>query len=151
MTMATAAQAATDLDNAGEDGGSAGQSADGVSAFLVAMAKVLHETIARFEETVARITEIAMTRSSRTDRDLVIALQEFDRLQQEFVIFGEVLTRVAATQSAAWAGGAGANQLGHEAIIAAISIAELKGRLLYHLKEKTTDSAPSATSEEMIF
>ena len=127
------------------------QSVDDIGTFLAAMAKVLHETIARFEGTVGRITEIAVVRSGRTDRDLVVALQEFDRLQQEFVTLGEILTRVAATPSGAWAGGAGADQLGHEAIIAAISIAELKGRLLRHLNGDKIDLGTLDTSEEVVF
>ena len=151
MTTAKAASAETERAEAEEFDGSSEQPAAEMGPFLVAMAKVLHETIGRFEDTVARITEIAVTRSGRTDRDLVITLQEFDRLQQEFVTFGEVLTRVAAKPSLAWAGEAGADQLGHEAIIAAISIAELKGRLLHHLNEKADDAAPSEAPEEMIF
>jgi len=128
-----------------------GQSVDDIGAFLAAMAKVLHETIGRFEETVGRITEIAITRSGRTDRDLVIALQEFDRLQQEFVTLGEILTRIAATPNDACAGGASADQLGHEAIIAAISIAELKGRLVHHLSDNMTESSSSQMSDEVEF
>jgi hypothetical protein len=151
MMTAKVAPVGIERADAEQNGGPSGQSAGEMGAFLVAMAKVLHETVARFEETVARITEIAVTRTGRTDRDLVIALQEFDRLQQEFVTFGEVLTRVAAKPSGVWAGETGADQLGHEAIIAAISIAELKGRLLHHLKNNTADAAPSETAEEMIF
>jgi DNA anti-recombination protein RmuC len=127
-----------------------GQSVDEIGTFLGAMAKVLHETIARFEETVGRITDIAVLRSGRADRDLVVALQEFDRLQQEFVTLGEVLSRVATTSNGVWSAEAGAVQLGHEAI-AAISIAELKERLVRHLNGSAADLPMSETSDEVVF
>ena len=114
------------------------------------MATVFHETIARFEETVGRVTEITVLRTGRADRDLVIALQDFDRLQQEFVTLREILAWVAATPDDAWPGAADADQPGHEAI-AAISVADLKERLVRELKDVAAESTTSQAPDEMVF
>ena len=70
-----------------------------VGTFLVATAEVLRETIVRFEKTTARITESVVTRPGQADRDLIVTLQDFDRLQQEFLTLAEVLTQAAAKSS----------------------------------------------------
>jgi hypothetical protein len=125
---------------------------DEVGTFLAALAAVLRETTSHFEDTVGRITDIVTTRESRPNRDLVMTLQDFDRLQQEFVTLSEVLAQIAATSSGSWSGGAGANHSGHEAI-AAISISGLKTRLLRSLDELRMDSAESQepAADDVVF
>ena len=66
-----------------------------IGTFLTATAEVLRETIMRFEKTTAQITGNLMTRPDQADRDLIVTLQDFDRLQQEFLMFAEVLTQAA--------------------------------------------------------
>jgi hypothetical protein len=106
----------------------------------------LHETVAAFELTVSRITEIAVTRSGKADRDLVVALQDFDRLQQEFATLGQVLHRLSNRPAAEGV----PQDVGHEEVIAEISIADLKHRLSHHLRMLTTD-IPEIVEEDVEF
>jgi hypothetical protein len=78
---------------------------DDVRRLIAAMAIVLRETVAAFEDTVARITEMTVLRhGGNADRDLVVALQEFDKLQQEFATVSDILLRLSAPPAIAIAG-----------------------------------------------
>jgi hypothetical protein len=112
-----------------------------IPVFLDAVATVLRETVATFEVTVARITEITAMRSGRPDRDLVVALQDFDRLQQEFASLSEVIARLAAT---------GDTPTSVDAI-AAIPIADLRTRLTRRLRLLSMESSRAEIGEDVVF
>ena len=114
-------------------------SADNVGAFLAVFAALLLDNVLRLEETVARVTDLIMS-SGRPDRELVVTLQSFDRLKQEFEALGDALTRYAESTNAIPADGEERIQLGEE-VISAITVADLKDRLLYRLKEQLPDLA----------
>lgn len=117
-------------------------------AFLSAVAGLLHETAARFEDTVGRVTEIGMTQRGRPDRSLIVTLQDFDRLQQEFVALGDMLARYAAASDDALSIRDGHADFGH--VIAAIAVGDLKARLLNRLNGKSIDLvAPLQPGEEL--
>lgn len=69
---------------------------DDVGAFLGALSGLLHDTVLRLEETVGQVTGKVVSQPSLVDRDMVVALQDFDRLHQEFVALGKVLAGYAA-------------------------------------------------------
>lgn len=124
------------------------QTNDDIKTFVSAIAVVLGETVAGFEQTVSRITDLTTMRERRADRDLVVALQDFDRLQQEFATLSEVLAKLSALS------GAGALVNGADPahpVLAMISIAALKDRLARQLRDLTADLSGSDTSEEVIF
>ena len=114
-------------------------SADNVGAFLAVFAALLLDNVLRLEETVGRVTDLIMS-SGRPDRELVVTLQSFDRLKQEFEALGDALTRYAESTNAIPADGEERIQLGEE-VISAITVADLKDRLLYRLKEQLPDLA----------
>lgn len=114
-------------------------SADNVGAFLAVFAALLLDNVLRLEETVARVTDLIMS-SGRPDRELVVTLQSFDRLKQEFEALGDALTRYAESTNAIPPDGEERIQLGEE-VISAITVADLKDRLLYRLKEQLPDLA----------
>ncbi len=122
------------------------KSPDEIRTFLAAISTVLHETVAAFELTVSRITEITVTRPGRADRDLVVALQDFDRLQQEFATLGQLLGKLSTKSEA----GAEDREVGHHEAIADISIADLKARLAHHLMVLTSD-IPEVPAEDVEF
>ena len=117
----------------------ANESADNVGAFLAVFAALLLDNVLRLEETVARVTDLIMS-SGRPDRELVVTLQSFDRLKQEFEALGDALTRYAESTNAIPSAGEERIQLGQE-VISAITVADLKDRLLYRLKEQLPDLA----------
>lgn len=121
----------------------------GMGALLAALSTVLHDTLERFEDISGRVTENVRTRGNAADHDLIIALQDFDRLQQEFAALGEVISHCAATSDAAWSKG-DLHALGYEAINA-ITLADLKDRLLNCLKINAMMSAPSPGDAEQVF
>ena len=112
-------------------------STDDVGAFLAVFAALLLDNVLRLEETVGRVTDLIMS-SGRPDRELVVTLQSFDRLKQEFEALGDALTRYAESTNAVPAAGEERIQLGEE-VIGAITVADLKDRLLYRLKEQLPD------------
>ena len=121
------------------------KSPDEIRTFLAAISTVLHETVAAFELTVSRITEITVTRPGRADRDLVVALQDFDRLQQEFATLGQILGKLSSKSAV----GAEAPDVGHD-VMSDISIADLKERLAHHLMVLTSD-IPDVPQEDVEF
>ena len=110
-------------------------------------AALLLDNVLRLEETVARVTDLIMS-SGRPDRELVVTLQSFDRLKQEFEALGDALTRYAESTNAIPADGEERIQLGEE-VISAITVADLKDRLLYRLKEQLPDLANMPKVMEM--
>ena len=106
---------------------------DNIRTFLSVMAVELHETLLRLERTTARVTELTALRASRPERDLVVALQDFDRLQQEFVSFAEVFASAAVKSLESWQ--RPADQDGHPAedAVAKIPLTDLKSRILRQL------------------
>jgi hypothetical protein len=117
----------------------ANESADNVGAFLAVFAALLLDNVLRLEETVGRVTDLIMS-SGRPDRELVVTLQSFDRLKQEFEALGDALTRYAESTNTIPQAGEERIQLGQE-VISAITVADLKDRLLYRLKEQLPDLA----------
>jgi hypothetical protein len=122
-------------------------SADNVGAFLAVFAALLLDNVLRLEETVGRVSDLIMS-SGRPDRELVVTLQSFDRLKQEFEALGDALTRYAESTNAVPAAGEERIQLGEE-VISAITVADLKDRLLYRLKEQPIDMADMPKIPEM--
>jgi hypothetical protein len=147
MTGAEAAQFRHAVADARE-AGAATVRAD-VGVFLGAVATMLRQTLERFEETHGRIAELVVTRSDRPDRNLVVALQDFDRLQQEFAALADVVAYFAAT-SEERAADSWADHHGHRAI-AAISVADLRDRMIRHLRGATAELAVPADSEDVVF
>jgi hypothetical protein len=118
-----------------------------VGAFLAVFAALLLDNVLRLEETVGRVTDLIMS-SGRPDRELVVTLQSFDRLKQEFEALGDALTRYAESTNAVPVAGEERVQLGEE-VISAITVADLKDRLLFRLKETPVDPASTPKILEM--
>ena len=123
------------------------ETADNVGAFLAVFAALLLDNVLRLEETVGRVTDLIMS-SGRPDRELVVTLQSFDRLKQEFEALGDALTRYAESTNAIPPDGEERGQLGEE-VISAITVADLKDRLLYRLKDQLPDLADMPKVMEM--
>ncbi len=133
MTAPDLIQSNSDQENEQPMSGPSAQVGEDLGSFLGTIAKLLHETVAKFEHTSSRITEIIVSQPGKTDRDLILALQDFDRLQQEFSALGEALARTGESAATGrWAEGSGEDHAKHE-VIGAISIADLKDRILTHL------------------
>jgi len=119
-----------------------------VGTFLAAVAAALRETTSSLQVTVDRITEFAALRSGNTDREVVMTLQDFDRLQQELAAIATMLGQMADKS-----GGTEppTTPQGHaiKDVIAGISLAELKERLLRHISMIDLLALPS--SDEMVF
>lgn len=130
------------------DGGDS--TSDDFKTFVAAIAVVLRETVAGFEDTVARVTDITVHRQGQADRELVVALQDFDRLQQEFATLSEVLTKLSAISGAAPTAHDTVHDTDHE-VLAVISVADLKDRLARHLRSLMLDLSASKVSEETVF
>lgn len=115
-------------------------------AFVAVFAALLLDNVVHFEETVARVTDLVMS-SGKPSRELIVALQSFDRLKQEFEALGDALTRYAESHATPITGEERA-QL-EQNVIDAITVADLRERLLDRLKEDLPqDQAPLAPDVE---
>lgn len=108
--------------------GRGGAAADGrvreAMPLLSALAAVLRDTIDRFGDVSGQVTEYVMARGDTSDAALIVTLQDFDRLQQEFAALSDVFSHCVE----AWCGLAGEGRDAHDPI-AAITLADLKDRL----------------------
>src|SRR5260370_10949464 len=99
MTAATAARVESSAAEAVQSAAPARRAGDDVAAFLDTLATILRENVARLEGTVSRVSEMVLVRSGPAERDLIVTLQDFDRLQQEFAALVDVMAHCAATTS----------------------------------------------------
>jgi hypothetical protein len=124
------------------------QAAGDVGAFLTALSAVLRETVARLETTVGRMTDIVVNRSGPAERDLVVALQDFDRLNQEFIALGELLERFGVSHGRQPEDSA--FDLGFAAI-SVIPMGDLKSRLIGQLNQVASELREPQGPEEAEF
>ena len=121
---------------------------DEFATFLAATGTVLRETLVRFERTSARISQRVTTEPRLADRALIVMLQDFDRLQQEFAMMVQVLICAAEKSGESWLRRDGGGHPAEDAI-AKVSVAELKERLQRLLDDSTLNVVP--TTEEVEF
>jgi hypothetical protein len=113
------------------------ESANDVGAFLAVFAALLLDNVLSLEETVGRVTDLVMA-LGKPDREMIVTLQSFDRLKQEFEALGDALTRYAEATNVTPMGGEERAQL-EQNVIAAITVADLKDRLLRRLQDDLPD------------
>jgi len=120
-----------------------------LGVLLSALSTMLRDTLGRFEAISSQVTERVLTRGDAADHDLIVALQDFDRLQQEFAALGDVISHCATVSSAVDSASCGTS-FGHAAI-AEITLSDLKVRFLQHLQASTTESTATADGDEQVF
>ncbi|HZP74767.1 MAG TPA: hypothetical protein VFB45_01370 [Pseudolabrys sp.] len=126
---------------------------DHIGTILMALADALHETVARFEETAGGVTHLVAKPVSGPNKDLVVTLQNFDRLQQEFAALAGVLKRYGGLATGLTSGEncpvAAAREL-----IEGITVAEFRDRLLNRMPTMVPVASaepPADEDEEKIF
>ena len=120
----------------------------GVGRLLSAVSTVLHETLDRFEDASGRVTQTVLTRGNPADHELIQALQNFDRIHQEFSAIKHMITHCAtASAEGRLADNA---QWGQDAV-AGITLTDVKLRLLACLGEPMPQPAAEAMGEEVVF
>lgn len=122
-------------------------SSNDVGSFLAVFAALLLDNVLRLDETVGRVTDMVIA-SGKPDRELIVTLQSFDRLKQEFEALGDALTRYAESTNSVPPAGQERVQLGQQ-VIGAITLAELKDRLLCRLQEELPQVAAPALSRQL--
>jgi hypothetical protein len=118
-----------------------------LSALLSALSTVLGDTLSRFETISSRVTQRVLTRGDAADHDLIVALQDFDRLQQEFASLGDVISHCATVSCSMEFGDYDAST-GHS-VIADITLSDLKTRFLKHLQDSVIETAPAGDDEKI--
>lgn len=117
-----------------------------VGAFIAVFAALLLDNVLRLEETVDQVTKLVMG-SGRPDRELIVTLQSFDRHKQEFEALGDALTRYAAAANDGTLDNDQRAQL-EQKVISAITVADLKDRLMDRLQGEPEGFAPPKISEQ---
>jgi hypothetical protein len=122
-----------------------------VSTFMIATASALRDAVTRFEQTSAGISAYVASRPNEANRELIVTLQAFDRLNQEFVALAEVLTHASSKSSETWLRTQNGGHPAEDAI-SGVTVSDLKERLMRHLgitKIDLTMLVP--TGEEVVF
>jgi hypothetical protein len=117
---------------------------------LAALASILRDSTGRFEETSDRIAQLVVARETGSGVDIIVALQEFDRLRQDFEAIEGILAGCAqAIERAA------ANESGRllRDVIGEIPVVDFKTRFARRLAwvSQEIDTASTAFVEEAIF
>jgi hypothetical protein len=126
----------------------AGQSARDLGAFLGTLATLLRETIGRFEQTTDRVSEMVIGHTGRAGPDLVRAIQDFDRLQQELGAVGDVLSRLEISTAGQWPGNPSVSDLKAE-LLSCVKLADVQKRLALHFEPPVPEVIVEPTPEEM--
>lgn len=112
-------------------------SAVDLNAFLPALAGMLRETVSRFEDTANRVSDLVIQQREQASLDLIVALQDFDRLQQEFSALGDALMRyIAATDPSTVPAQDGVTD---QDVIGGILLEDMRQRLLRRLQSKPVE------------
>jgi hypothetical protein len=118
----------------------------GVGRLLSAVNTVLHETLDRFEQASGRVTQTVLSRGNPGDHELIEALQNFDRLHQEFSAIKSMITHCAS--ATAEGSVPGEVPCGPDAV-SGITLTDIKQRLLACLGEASQPA--EAVIEETVF
>jgi hypothetical protein len=122
--------------------------ANDVGAFLAVFAALLLDNVVRLDETVGQVTDLVMGHG-RPSREMIVTLQNFDRLKQEFEALGEALTRYAEAANTAEMDGDERAALEHH-VVSAITVTDLKDRLLRRLQnDLPAIVAPEISAQEL--
>ena len=105
---------------------------DDTGAFLSVFASLLLDNVSCFEKTANEVTDLVMGHG-RPTKEMIVTLQAFDRLKQEFEALGNALACYAVATNALPQSGEERMRLGQE-VIAKVSVADLKDRLLDRLQ-----------------
>jgi hypothetical protein len=117
---------------------------------LAALASILRDSTGRFEATSDRITQLVVARETGNGVDIIVALQEFDRLRQDFDAIESILAGCAQAIDRP-----DGSQTGHPLrdAIAEVPVVDFKNRLARRLawvaQDANTGDAPFV--EEAIF
>jgi hypothetical protein len=133
-----------------ESEGQAFSSEGNPGIFIAGVAGLLRETVQRFETISSGVSDAVMSRASMQDRDLIVTLQAFDRLQQEFVAVADVLSHYSGALGDPLSDGSG-HARGEEEAIAAIAVSDLKQRLLDHLRRDRGNEINPPPADEAEF
>lgn len=108
-----------------------------IAALLGVLATLFLDNVRNLDDTVTQVTELVM-REGRPSRELIVTLQSFDRLKQEFEALSGALARYADSTKNIPLFGEERVQFGRD-VINAISLADLKDR--FH--DRMDNGAPS--------
>ena len=97
-----------------------------IAALLGVLATLFLDNVRNLDDTVTQVTALVM-REGRPSRELIVTLQSFDRLKQEFEALSGALARYADSTTTVPLFGQERVQFGRD-VIDAISLADLKGR-----------------------
>ena len=87
--------------------------------------------------------------TGRAGPDLVRAIQDFDRLQQELGAVGDVLSRLEVTTAGPWPGNPSIGDLKAE-LLNCVKLADVKRRLALHFESaRESEAAAELTPEEL--
>lgn len=118
--------------------------------FLRALTTLLKETVDDLERTSGKIGEYIMALPHRPDQQVVVALQHFDRLQQEFRALTDMTAHFAASTDESGSGDGWTNQHSTR-VVDAITVSDLKNRFNRYLETIEIELTSPDLFDEVIY
>jgi hypothetical protein len=130
-----------------EPSAAAREPAANMAALLSALETILRETIERFAQASGNVTENVLLQADAAHPSLIVALQDLDRLQQEFSALSKVFSHCVDSWCGVSKDGADPRDP-----LSAITLSDLKQRLAHRLhSESILMAAPAEVGEDDIF
>lgn len=124
------------------------ESAGDTGALLTVFATLLLDSVNSLDETVGQVTDLVIG-NGQPSREMIVTLQSFDRLKQEFEALAQALTRYVAVIDTSGFNDSGLVVL-EQQVVAGITVGELKERFLNRLRDGLPDIAiPRISDQEL--
>ncbi len=114
-----------------------------IGTLLSSCSSVLIDNTLRLEEAASRVVALVLEKG-RPSSDLIMALQSFDRLKQEFEALGDLLRRYAECTRDGPLSDDKLHDAGRHAI-STITVSDLRERLIRGLQDNDNSGAGDAT------
>jgi hypothetical protein len=118
-----------------------------VGRLLAVFATLFLDNVRNLEDTVSRVTNL-ITRDGRPDKEMIVTLQSFDRLKQEFEVLGAALARYADLDHAPPLSREQLARLSKD-VIDTITLADLRQRVLQRLNSTPSPTITGPSEDEI--
>jgi hypothetical protein len=122
------------------------ESANDAGALLSVVAALLLDNVSSLDKTVGEVTDLVVG-NGQPSREMIVTLQSFDRLKQEFEALGQALERYAEVAGKSESGNLALDVV-EERVVAEITVADLRDRFLNLLKEGVPEIVLPQISEQ---
>jgi hypothetical protein len=126
------------------------ESSNDTGTLLAVVAGLLLDNVSSLDKTVGEVTDLVVG-NGQPSREMIVTLQSFDRLKQEFEALGQALARYVEVAGKSDTREPAADVL-EQRVVADITVGDLKERFLSRLKGGMPDIVlPQISEQELAY